>query len=231
MQRAQPARILPRPKLARLRPLLWTCALWLAGCSGAETANLPTTDGRAVTVPLATTQHVRVTPPKGCKVAQPDLWVCQHGPDRVTILRVARLAEPEDGSDAYLDRLVRDLGKNGQADVERDERIALGDLEARRIDAVALREKPPTAIWLVAVAAEDGLYTVSVAGLASDLRDKSKDYDAFLQSLRITTASGATPRQPGSADLLPESEAELAPAGGTDEADGTDTDSEAGTEP
>lgn len=204
--------ILGPARLALLRPLSGLAMLSvLVGCGGPEAPTLPTTDGRPVTVPLASTLQVRVAVPKGCKVLDGSLWACQHGPDRVALLRVARQQEPDEGTDAYLDKLVRDLGKNGQAGVERDERVALGDLEARRIDAVALREKPATAIWLLAAAAEDGLYTASVAGAAGDLREKAKEYEAFLLSLRITTASGATPRQGGSADLLPEDEVEPKP--------------------
>ncbi len=147
--------------------------------------------GQRVDVAIGRANLASAAPPKGAKVVDAQTWLLALGVDRGIVLRVHRGDLPEGGAVPYVDSLLRALGKAGQAGVERDEPCRLGDLDARAVHAVELRNKPAMALWLVIAEAEDGLYTATAYGQRDDLRANAAQVQAFLTSLRIDRPDGA----------------------------------------
>lgn len=177
----------------------------LLSCSSPAQVDLPTTTGDRLTVPIGRQNQVTLAPPKGWKQVEHQTWALPLGQDRVLLMRANLGPEPEGGLDAYIDGQLRELGKLGQGGAERDERIALDDLEARAVKVVDLRNKPPVALWMVAVVAEDGLFTATALGPLDDLRKRGDEVDKALRSLRIAAPVGVTreaPRRPPPEDDL-----------------------------
>lgn len=189
---------------------LWLVG-WAAGCSSAQQLDdLPRSDGGRVLVPIGELVQVTVTPPKGSRVVDFQTWINPLGQDRVLLYRVWRGPTPEGGAQAAVDRALADIGREGQAGVERDDRVYLDDLEARLVRVTDLKGQPPTSLWMILAEAEDGLYTASVLGQLDDVRKAEKENIAFLKSLRILAPVGA-PRTPRPArpedDLAPPTDA------------------------
>ena len=177
----------------RARAALCFC-LALLGCSAPENPPLELSDGKRVLVPIGDRNVVTVEPIAGAGIADGQTWALLLGQSRALVLRVYRAPEPEGGGDKYVDSLLAALGKSGQADVEGDVRIKLGDLDARLVKAVELRNKPALALWMVIAVAEDGLYTASVYGERDVIVEKTKEVEGFLRSLRIDNRDGSPVR-------------------------------------
>jgi len=165
----------------------------LSACAAPQSAPSIVADGGRALVPIGVVNVVSAAPPAGSRLIETGTWAWPVGSERAIVLRVHRSDEPAGGGDAYVDSLVQALGKGGRAGVERDARIRLGDLDARRIDAATLRERPPIGLWMVIAAAEDGLYTATAYGLRDDLRARQVEIDAYLASLRV---EAPTPPRP-----------------------------------
>ncbi len=180
-----------------------------AACSGASSneislENLPQTDGIRHTISQS---RASVLIPKGWRIAAPTSWLRQVAPELAILLHIERLPEPEGGAQTYVDRMIADTTSAGEADIESDRRVRLGDLDARLVQTVELRGAAPKALWSLVVSAEDGMWLASVLGPVSDLRAKRSEVMAALLSLRIDAPPGA-PRQDGR-PLPPELELEL----------------------
>lgn len=163
-----------------------------AACAGPQVAApIMEATGERTAVPIGRANAVSAAPPKGAKVVDAQTWLIAVGPDRGVVLRVHRGEIPEGGAVPYVDSLLKALGKSGQAGVERDEPVKLGDLDARAVEAVELRNKPAMALWLMVAEAEDGLYTATAYGQRDDLRSQAATVRAFLTSLRVDRPDGA----------------------------------------
>lgn len=161
-------------------------------------------DGKRVHVPIGMVNQLSLEPPKGARRLDAQTWLWSFGANRTVVLRAQQNAEPEGGAMAYVDRQIAEMNQGGEAGVERDETLLLGDLEARRVDAVELRQKPPTSLWLVIATAEDGMFVISAAGPRDEMRAHSQELDAFLRSVRILAPSTAQTRaasEPAGADI------------------------------
>lgn len=176
----------------------------LSACGGPQGVGRSSvrTDGSRIGLPG---MRASVQVPKGFEVVDDRTWVQKLGQDRGVILRVHQQPEPPEGADRHVDKLIQDLEKQGEAGVETDRTVPLGDLDGRLVQAIELRRRPPAALWLVVAVAEDGLYTVSVAGPADELRKRRTEFEGFLQSLRVLQPAGPpVPRdKPIEDDLLP----------------------------
>jgi hypothetical protein len=176
------------------RAMVWIAAgmTLVSACTAAPVVDTaPVADGQRVTVPIGTLNQVSLEPPKGARRLDPQTWLWSSGPDQAVVLRVQQNPEPEGGTTAYVDRQLAVIHEGGDAGVERDERMQLGDLEARRVHAVELRKQPPAALWLVIATAEDGMFVISAAGPRDLLRTRSRELDAFLASVRILPPAAA----------------------------------------
>ena len=168
----------------------FTVATW--ACSGQIAPQpLPEVSGGRLVVPIGQSNVVSAVPPKGCKIIDDQTWLWPLGQDRGIVMRVHRSETPPGGTKPYVDSLIGALGKTGQAGLERDEQLRLGDLDARAVEATELRNKPAMALWLVIAEAEDGLYTATAYGERDDLRRKSSEIRGFLSSLRVEARDGA----------------------------------------
>lgn len=165
-------------------------ALWLlTGCGGAQTPSGPAriADGSQV---LVTGLGATVLVPAGYTFFDSATWLLDLSPTERVVLHVERSPEPEQGYEGAVDERIKQMDREGEAGVERDEWVKLDDLDGRMIEAIELRRRPPGALWLVVTGAEDGMYTASAAGPAAVLRQRRTEIEGFLRSLRI-------PRVPG----------------------------------
>lgn len=186
--------------MTRRAPLL-LCLVLLACGGAAPRADAPvsaTATRRSVT---GAPGHVEI--PAGYAAAGPMTWTRKTAQGPV-ILHVAVQSEPAEGADAELDRRLRALEREGEAGVERDERITLGDLDARLVHTVTLRAAPPLGLWLVVTAAEHGMYVVSAAGPRAALRAHQPEIEGFLRSLRVPPPAPPRPEPSKSQALDPE---------------------------
>jgi hypothetical protein len=165
-------------------------ALWAlvgaVGCSSApqlaSIEQLPAADGQRH--PISGSQASLVVP-RDFRIVEPTTWVWPLGQNRAIVLRVQRAQEPEAGLQATLDAQVRAIEQQGEAGIERDQMVPVGDLEGRLLEAVELRRRPPQARWVLTVLAEDGVYTLSLDGEAEELRRRQTVLEATLRSLRV----------------------------------------------
>lgn len=188
--------------ILRLTLFVLGCAL-VAACSGAQVASvdqLPKADGQRHTLPGS---RASIVIPKDFRIADATTWIWPLGQERNVIVHVQRAQEPEMGAMAWLDKTVADMEKQGAAGVERDQRVLLGDLDGRLLEAIELRSKPPNALWQLMTVAEDGMWTVTAAGPADALRQRRTVVEAFLLSLRIEAPDGGRrlPQQAPEHDL------------------------------
>ncbi|MBM4345359.1 MAG: hypothetical protein FJ100_18465 [Deltaproteobacteria bacterium] len=164
----------------------------VAACAGPQVQPaIAETSGARLGVAIGRTNSVSAAPPKGARIVDAQTWLVPVGADRGIVLRVHRGEVPEGGSGPYVDSLLLALGKAGQAGVERDEPLRIGDLDGRAVEAVELRNRPAMALWLVLAEAEDGLYTATAYGQRDDLRSQAAMVRAFLSSLRVERPDGA----------------------------------------
>lgn len=179
-----------------LRWLPVVSLLIVSACSAPQLPEPQFTSGQPLTLPLGAQNLATIAPPKGCQIADAQTWAWLLGQDRAIIFRLHRGNVPEGGGEAYVNSLLQALGKSGEAGVERDEPLKLGDLDARAIEAVELRKKPAMALWMVVAEAEDGLYSATAYGERDDLQRKAKEVRAYLASLRISPRAAPLPAAP-----------------------------------
>ena len=176
-------------------------------CGQPMVPDYPTVDGQKVTAPVGILNQVTLSPPKGWKQIEPHTWALPLGQDRLVILKANLATGIDGGAGSFVDKQLQELGKNGQGGTESDERLVLGDLDARLIKVVDLRNRPPMGLWMVAADAEDGLFTLTVLGPLDDLRKHAGAIDACLASLRIAPPVGVQrdvpKRPPIEDDLVP----------------------------
>ena len=140
-------------------------------------------------------QQVRGEPitllvPKPFERAADHGWVAKLNGTPFALLRVDVLRPlPEQGMDAILNQRVRAIRKAGVAGVLRDERVQLGDLDGRLIEAVELVGDRREALLLVATETEDGLVTATLALPATMLKREGDVLRAALRSLRVAVPS------------------------------------------
>lgn len=174
----------------------WLGALVLAcclGCSAPQVAPPEIATGERIGIP-GTSATIAV--PRGFARIDPLSWGMEVENGRVVLLRVQRAEEPAAGAEAHVDDLVAEINRLGQEGIERDEHVALGDLQGRMIQAVELRGEEPASLWLVIVIAEDGMYTASAVGPATDVRRMRPELERFLMSLRVPLAAPSLQRSP-----------------------------------
>lgn len=199
----------------RILKLGATLALMLA-CSGGQVLtpspdNLPRADGQRHAVAGS---RASLEIPKEFRIVDATTWLLPLGPNAGILAHLQRAQEPADGAMAQLDRAIAELQKQGEADVERDERVILGDLDARLLQALELREKPAKGLWMIVTAAEDGMYTLTVAGPVAEMRTRQAILEPLLLSLRVEAPVGTT-RVPPKPVIPPEIDLPLEPTPGT----------------
>lgn len=186
----------------------------LSGCGQQVLADYPTVNGERLTAPIGILNQVTLSPPKGWQQIEPQTWALSLGQDRVLVMKANLATGIEGGADSFVDKQLQEIGKLGQGGTERDERALLGDLDARLIRVVDLRNRPPIGLWMMVVEAEDGLFTLTVLGPLDDLRKHSAAIETALQSLRIAPPVGVTreaPKRPAIEDDLPAPPSEPSP--------------------
>ena len=160
--------------------------LWLPMCSSAapvpSVEQLVAADGQRHAIAGS---RATLVVPKDFRVVDPTTWVWPLGQDRGIVLHVQRSQEPEAGMQATIDAQVRAIEQQGEAGIERDKMVPVGDLEGRLVQAVELRKRPAHARWVLSVLAEDGVYTLTLDGEADELRRRQTVLDALLRSLRV----------------------------------------------
>lgn len=169
------------------------------GCGQQVMPDFPVVNGERLTAPIGILNQVTLSPPKGWQQIEPQTWALALGQDRVLVMKANLATGIEGGADSYVDKQLHEIGKLGQGGTERDERVKLGDLDARLIRVVDLRNRPPVGLWMMAADAEDGLFTLTVLGPLDDLRKHGAAIETSLQSLRIAPPVGVTreaPKQP-----------------------------------
>lgn len=140
-------------------------------------------------------QQVRGEPitlavPKGFERASDHGWLAKVRGRPVAALRVDVVRPvPEQGMDAILDQRVREIRKAGVAGVLRDERVELGDLDGRLVEAVELVGDHRSALVLVATETEDALVTATLALPATMLKREGEMLRAALRTLRVAAPS------------------------------------------
>jgi hypothetical protein len=156
--------------------ILQACALsvLLLACSGGQVLttspeDLPRADGQRHAVAGS---RASLEVPKDFRIVDPTTWLVPLGSDQGILAHLQRTQEPAEGAMVQLDNAIAALQKQGEADVERDEHVLLGDLDARLVQALELREKPAKALWMVVTAAEDGMYTLTLAGPVAEMRKR-----------------------------------------------------------
>lgn len=175
----------------------------ILACSGKTLVDLPVTTGGRRTLPAAPGS---VEVPPGLRIVDPQTWALPLPDGKVIGLRLQRLPDPDGGAMAQVDKLIRQMEKTGQAGVERDAVVQLGDLEGRLVQAVDLGKEDPQALWLVVAVAEDGVYTASVAGPATEVRSRRGMLEGFLLSLRVPVPGrvpAPAPADPLALDVTP----------------------------
>ncbi len=169
---------------------LWLGSLAIVGCGGTFIA--PDTGARLEISPGDRVQLARsrlsMAIPKGFEKRSDDAWVAERGGQTAILLRFVKHPLPEGDVDAWIDDLINSVKKAGRAGVLRDERITLGDLDARHIGAEDLLGTSRTAIRMVVAPAEDGVYVASFVAEAATLRAHLTVLDAALLTLRIPPA-------------------------------------------
>lgn len=177
------------------------------GCSQQIMADYPTVNGERLTAPIGILNQVTLSPPKGWQQLEPHTWALSLGQDRVLVMKANLATGIEGGAEAFVDKQLQELGKLGQGGTERDDRVLLGDLDARLIKVVDLRNRPPMGLWMMAADAEDGMFTLTVLGPLDDLRKNGPAIDTALLSLRVAPPAGvqrdAAPKPPVDDDLAP----------------------------
>lgn len=136
-------------------------------------------------------QQVRGEPitlrvPKPFERAADHGWVAKIQGTPFAMLRIDVLRPlPEEGMDAILDQRVRAIRKAGVAGVLRDEKVSLGDLDGRMIEAVELVGDQRGALLLLATETEDGLVTATLALPATLLKREGAVLRAALLTMRV----------------------------------------------
>ena len=191
--------------MRRVKPLqpghaaAWLSALTLACCLGCSAPQvLPPEIATGDRVGIAGTSAT-IAVPRGFSRIDAQSWGLEVEHGRVVLLRVQRAEEPPAGAEAHVDDLVAEINRLGQEGIERDEHVALGDLQGRMIQAVQLRGEEPASLWLMVLVAEDGMYTASAVGPASDIRRLRPELETFLKSLRVPLPAPSLQRAPAPA--------------------------------
>ncbi len=166
--------------------------LVILGCSGAQVLtpvpeDLPKADGQRHSL---ANSRASLQAPVPFRVVDATTWVLPLAPGSGILVHVQRVQEPAEGAMGHLDKMIADLQRQGEADVERDEKILLGDLDGRFVRALELRAKPAKGLWMVVTVAEDGMYTVTAAGPLTALRERQALLESFLLSLRVDPPEG-----------------------------------------
>ncbi len=161
----------------------------VSACSGPQVATESDLD--RVHFEAGERQQVRGEPitlvvPKPFERAADHGWVAKVNGRPVALLRVDCVRPvPEQGMDAILDQRVREIRKAGVAGVLRDERVVLGDLDGRLVEAVELVGDQRNALLLVATETEDALVTATIAVPATVLKREGDVLRAALRTLRV----------------------------------------------
>lgn len=185
-----------------------------SGCGQQVLPDFPKVSGERLTAPIGILNQVTLSPPKGWQQIEPQTWALSLGQDRLLVMKANLATGIEGGADSYVDKQLHEIGKLGQGGTERDERVKLGDLDARLIRVVDLRNRPPVGLWMMAADAEDGLFTLTVIGPLDDLRKNSAEIETALNSLRIAPPAGVTreaPKRPPVEDDLDPAERPASP--------------------
>lgn len=170
---------------------IWLALGLCAACSAPQQVPPQLATGERVPIPDTAAS---IVVPRGFAKLDDGTWGIEVDRGRAVVLKVQRAAEPEVGAQAHVDRLIADMHRQGNEDLERDELVPLGDLQGRMLQAVELRGEEPASLWLMVVVAEDGMYTATVAGPALELRRKRQELEGFLKSLRIPLPAGSATR-------------------------------------
>lgn len=167
---------------------------WVTACSGGQVLtdsaeDLPKADGQRHSI---ANSRASIQPPVEFRVVDATTWVLPLSREAGILVHLQRAQDPAEGAMAHLDKVIADLQKQGEADVERNESITLGDLDGRFVQALELRAKPAKALWMVVTVAEDGMYTVTAAGPVAALRERQALLESFLLSLRVDPPEGTS---------------------------------------
>lgn len=179
MQTAPP----PRPQLPLLSALIGLVAL--AACGSAQLA--PPLDLKVEPGPEIALPGVRATMavPKGMKAKRDGTFLLIHQEIAWIGLKVTVQPNPETDADAWIDAHVALVQRSGNADILRNDRVTLGDLDARLIAAEDLLGERRAALLQMVAPAEDGIYVATFFGSAQTVRAHAKALVRALMTLRI----------------------------------------------
>lgn len=171
----------------------WTVAglwllLWTVGCGGTvmapphEVPDVEVVAGARVTIGQT---RLTMAIPKGFEKKSDEAWMLSKDNKAAILLRFVKHPTPASEPDVWIDGLVKSVQRAGRAGVLQDQRVTLGDLEARHIGIEDLLGQPRGAVRMVVVPAEDGVYAASFLADAATIRKHTKVLDEALLSLRV----------------------------------------------
>lgn len=185
-----------RPR--RLRDALVRAATWLA-CLGA----LPACGGPQLAPPVDV-EKVRFEPgdrheiagtgvslelPKPFERKADRAFTVVSGGQVVALLTIEVHALGDRDADSLLDARLETMRRSGLAGVLRDERVELGDLDGRLIEAVDLIGAQRNALMLVATEGEQGLIVAQVIAPLALMKARRDAFEEMLRSLRVAAPS------------------------------------------
>ena len=156
--------------------------LLASACGGAVVGPPLVGDGRATTV---RSLDVTLQVPAGFSQKKETVWTLDSGGARHAMLWVQRQDLPKEGVDSYVEKLARDLGKQGTAGVTRREKIELDDLDGHYLEAATVVGRQASSAIQVIVGAEDGLYMLSIVATAATMKRNKKAFEQCARSLRV----------------------------------------------
>ncbi|MEY3012001.1 MAG: hypothetical protein RIT45_736 [Pseudomonadota bacterium] len=118
------------------------------------------------------------------------VFVLQHRGQVVALLTVELHQLGDQDPEAVIDKRIEAVRRSGMAGILRDERVELGDLDGRLIEAIDLVGAQRNAMLLVAVESERGLVLAQIVAPVALLKARRAPLEAALRSLRV-----ASPRE------------------------------------
>lgn len=116
-------------------------------------------------------------------------FTAMSGGQVVALLTVEIHALGDRDADSLLDARLETMRRSGLAGVLRDERIELGDLDGRLIEAVDLVGAQRNALMMVATEGEQGLIVAQVIAPVALMKARRDVFEEMLRSVRVAAPS------------------------------------------
>ncbi len=184
----------PRGRRRLLRAALGLFWIATTACGAVQTASTPL-DVEKIQVEAGERRSIPGTGasieiPKPFERKADRVFVLQHRGQVVALLTVELHELGEQDPEALVDKRLEAVRRSGMAGVLRDERVELGDLDGRLIEAIDLVGAQRNAMLMVAVESERGLVLAQIVAPLALLKARREPLEAALRSLRV-----ASPRE------------------------------------